>query len=76
MFVLGQEAGPPNVNVLTFQRTENEEYIKKIFGTEPLDKDEPLRPGQWKRELRGGRNLFVHPDDLETILTKIKELKP
>ena len=76
LFVLCQEAGPPDIKLITFQRTENEEYIKKIFGTGPLDTNEPLRPGQWKRELRGGRNLFVHPDDLEMVLTQIQELKP
>jgi len=76
LFCLGQEAGPPNVNLITVQRTENEAHIREIFGTEPLDKDEPLRPGQWKKEMRGGKNLFIHPNDLEMVLTKIKKRKP
>ena len=76
LFCLGQEAGPPNVNMITVQRTENENHIREIFETAPLDKDQPLRPGQWKKQMRGGKNLFIHPDDLEMFLMEMKKRKP
>jgi hypothetical protein len=77
LFVLGQEAGPPDINLITIQRTENERHVKDIFGNEnQIDDPKDLKKGKWVREMRGGRNLFIHPDDLEMVLMEIKKRKP
>ena len=73
LFVLGAEARPPNVKVITFEKG-NEEYLKKILTTE-LAPRMPIREGAWQWEGRGGNNIFVHPSDLEKILKGIKELQ-
>jgi len=73
LFVLGAEARPPNVNVITFE-SGNEEYLKKILTTE-LAPRMPIKEGAWQWEGRGGNNIFVHPSDLEKILKGIKELR-
>ena len=59
--------------MVTFE-TNNEEWLKQILGEE-LPSEAPLQPRGWKRELRGGRNLFTHPSDLEFILTELAVLK-
>jgi len=76
LFVLGQEASPPDINLITVQRTENEDYIREIFGNDPIDNPKDLEKGKWTRETRGGRNLFIHPTDLEMVLANINKRKP
>ena len=77
LFVLGQEAGPPDINLITIQRTDNERHIRDIFGDEHKVCDlKDLEKGKWMQEMRGGRNLFIHPNDLEMVLTEIKKGKP
>ena len=73
LFVLGAEARPPDVRVITFEKGRVED-LKKILRTE-VEPRTPLLKDAWQWEGRGGNNIFVHPEDLEKILKGIKELQ-
>ena len=69
-FVIGQEARPPNIKVITFHKS-HEGELTALFGPAISDAESTLTRENWIRENRGGRNLLTHPSDLEFILKRL-----
>ncbi len=70
LFVIGQEARPPNIKVITFHKS-HERLLKDLFGEAKSDTGNTISPENWIQEFRGGRNLLTHPSDLEFILKRL-----
>ena len=62
---------PPDVRVVVFEKQQRG-LVERVLG-KALPKNEPARPGRWKEELYGGRNILVHPSDLEKILEGVNQ---
>mgnify|MGYP004044547959 CR=1 FL=1 len=73
LFVVGQEARPPNLKVVTFHK-KYDSQLTSILGPAKVGSENSIAPRTWARETRGGRNLLTHPSDLEFILKGIEPL--
>ncbi len=69
-FVIGPEARPPSLKVITFHKS-HERLLKDLFGEAKSDTGNTISPENWIQEFRGGRNLLTHPSDLEFILKRL-----
>ena len=70
LFVLGQEARPPKLKVITFHK-KYDRQLTEVCGLEEVGDENSISKGQWARETRGGKNLFPHPADLQHILKSL-----
>jgi len=62
---------PPDVRAVVFEK-HHRGTIERVLGKE-LPPNEPARPGGWKWESGGGRNILVDPSDLEKILEETNQ---
>jgi len=62
---------PPDVRAVVFEK-HHQGTIEGVLGKE-LPRNEPARPGGWKGELGGGKNILVDPSDLVKILEKVNQ---
>ena len=69
-FVIGPEARPPNIKVITIHKS-HEEELTALFGPAKSDAENTITPENWIQENRGGRNILTHPSDLEFILKRL-----
>ena len=73
VFAIGPESRPPRTKVITFHKNYENQLIA-IFGRENTSNENLVAAGTWAKETRGGKNLFIHPDDLDSVLKQIKTM--
>jgi hypothetical protein len=62
---------PPDVRAVVFEK-QHRDLIESVLG-KAMPRNEPARPGGWKWEPGGGRNILVDPSDVEKILEEMNQ---